>query len=183
MLLGGLWHGASWSFVLWGGLHGLYLVAQQAFRAVLPGTLLARLDASRVFSVLSWALTLLAVIVAWVFFRAEHLAGALRMVQGMLGIGVGVGLGLGLGPAGGVQPMLWDAGLHLGTGAAWCVVLGAIALLPVNSNRIGHMLIGACTRRPAVRSFVASSAVRTALFLALINTARESVSAFIYFNF
>ena len=181
MLLGGLWHGASWSFVLWGGLHGLYLVAQQAFRAVLPGTLLARLDASRVFSVLSWALTLLAGIVAWVFFRAEHLAGALRMVQGMLGIGVG--LGLGLGPAGGVQPMLWDAGLHLGTGAAWCVVLGAIALLPVNSNRIGHMLIGACTRYPAVRSIVALSAVCMALFLVLINTARESVSAFIYFNF
>ena len=45
------------------------------------------------------------------------------------------------------------------------------------------MLIGACTRHPAVRSFVTSSAVRTALFLVLINTARESVSAFIYFNF
>ena len=63
MLLGGLWHGAGWNFVLWGGLHGLFLVINHLWRSV---ALLARL--SRTWW--TWPLTMLAVIVAWVPFRA-----------------------------------------------------------------------------------------------------------------
>jgi alginate O-acetyltransferase complex protein AlgI len=86
MLLGGLWHGAGWTFVLWGGLHGLYLVINHAWRAVrrrragvlsLPPPLarwLARL------------LTFLAVVVAWVFFRAESLSAARALLEGMAGL-------------------------------------------------------------------------------------------------
>jgi alginate O-acetyltransferase complex protein AlgI len=73
MLLGGLWHGAAWNFVLWGGLHGLYLVAHGQFRWKLPAT------AGR-------ALTLLAVVVAWVPFRASGLDATGAMLRGMAGL-------------------------------------------------------------------------------------------------
>jgi alginate O-acetyltransferase complex protein AlgI len=73
MLLCGLWHGAAWRFVLWGGLHGLYLVLHAQCRVTLP-------------RVLAQALTLLAVIVAWVPFRAASATAAQSMLAGMAGL-------------------------------------------------------------------------------------------------
>jgi alginate O-acetyltransferase complex protein AlgI len=73
MLLGGLWHGAAWNFVLWGGLHGSYLLIQRWFPWRLP-TLLGRM------------LTILAVVVAWVPFRATSVDAALAMLRGMAGL-------------------------------------------------------------------------------------------------
>ncbi len=73
MLLCGLWHGAAWRFVLWGGLHGLYLVLHAHCRVTLPRAL-------------AQALTLLAVIVAWVPFRASSAAAARGMLAGMTGL-------------------------------------------------------------------------------------------------
>jgi alginate O-acetyltransferase complex protein AlgI len=76
MLLGGLWHGAAWTFVIWGGLHGIYLSINHAFaktRLKLP-------------KFISWSLTFLAVVIAWVFFRAQHLATAVSMLKTMLGL-------------------------------------------------------------------------------------------------
>ncbi len=87
MVLGGLWHGASWSFVLWGALHGIYLMVNHAFRAVAERAAWGRrLFALRSFALFSWLLTMVAVVVAWVFFRAETLSGAARMVQGLFGL-------------------------------------------------------------------------------------------------
>ena len=76
MLLGGLWHGASWNFVIWGGLHGSFLAAQAAWRGVarpLPG-------------VLAHLLTLGCVLIAWVPFRAADLAATARMWEAMAGM-------------------------------------------------------------------------------------------------
>jgi len=83
MLLGGLWHGAGWTFIVWGGLHGLFICINHAWRNVkrqlgFPAGPLAtwtRLP-SRV-------LTFLAVTMAWVFFRAESLDGALVLLEAM----------------------------------------------------------------------------------------------------
>jgi D-alanyl-lipoteichoic acid acyltransferase DltB (MBOAT superfamily) len=72
MLLGGLWHGAAWNFVLWGGLHGLYLVLHARFPWRLP-------------AVAARTLTLLAVVVAWVPFRASGLSATMAMLRGMAG--------------------------------------------------------------------------------------------------
>lgn len=83
MLLGGLWHGASWNFVLWGALHGIYLGINHAFRAfspVLHGWFVASCG---------WALTFLAVVVAWVFFRATTFGGAVAMLTSMAGLADG----------------------------------------------------------------------------------------------
>ena len=85
MLLGGLWHGAGWTFVVWGGLHGLYLTINHAWRKIRPAPANAvEIGAGR-------ALTLFAVIIAWVFFRAESFGGAGRMLAGMAGFGAGEG--------------------------------------------------------------------------------------------
>ena len=83
MLLGGLWHGASWLFVVWGALHGLYLIAAHLWSQA--GLKLRSFVGSTLAPVAGWAITLLAVVIAWVFFRAKTLDGALDMLKGMFG--------------------------------------------------------------------------------------------------
>jgi D-alanyl-lipoteichoic acid acyltransferase DltB (MBOAT superfamily) len=83
MLLGGLWHGANWTFVVWGGLHGAYLVIAHTCQTMMdraghPG---AKASPSRHF--LGWLLTLLCVMVAWVFFRATSFSGAWHILGSM----------------------------------------------------------------------------------------------------
>jgi len=75
MLLCGLWHGAAWRFVIWGGLHGLFLVVHRLWRRL--GIALP--------SPLCWLLTVLAVVLAWVPFRADGLDAAWRMLCGLGG--------------------------------------------------------------------------------------------------
>ena len=79
MLLGGLWHGASWNFVIWGGIHGVWLGVE---RALGKDSLYARLPS--VFRVL---VTFVIVCFAWVFFRARDLASGLAYCRSMLGFG------------------------------------------------------------------------------------------------
>ena len=84
MLLGGLWHGASWTFVLWGGLHGAYLMINHGWHAVRRR--FGWTGRSRTGRIAAAALTFLAVVVAWVFFRATSLDGALTVLSGMFGV-------------------------------------------------------------------------------------------------
>lgn len=79
MLLGGLWHGASWTFVIWGGLHGLFLMLE---RLQGKNSIYHRLP-----RVLQVACTFLLLLITWVFFRAETLADATRYLGNMAGIG------------------------------------------------------------------------------------------------
>jgi alginate O-acetyltransferase complex protein AlgI len=86
MLLGGLWHGASWTFMLWGGLHGFYLTINHAFRHATkgmnpPAALKLPLHAASV------ALTFLATSLAWIVFRAPDLASAQNVAGGLIGLG------------------------------------------------------------------------------------------------
>jgi D-alanyl-lipoteichoic acid acyltransferase DltB (MBOAT superfamily) len=80
MLLGGLWHGAAWTFVAWGALHGVYLCLNHAwanYGPPIPQTL------QRPAGVVAFLLTFLAVVVAWVFFRADSLPSALYVLSRM----------------------------------------------------------------------------------------------------
>lgn len=173
MLLGGLWHGASWSFVVWGGLHGAYLMVNHAFRALIGERTAARLDASRLWCATAWLLTLLAVVVAWVFFRAHTLGGAMHLLRSML---------MPL-PGAGVPTALWNAGLVPYVGLAWCAVLGLLAVAGPNTNRVGEVLLQRLSRPQALRAAAAGFAAALVVTLVLINEFRSSVSAFIYFNF
>jgi D-alanyl-lipoteichoic acid acyltransferase DltB (MBOAT superfamily) len=86
MLLGGLWHGAAWRFVLWGGFHGLLLVLERLWRTVFPAG--SRLDAWRprpAYRALAGLLTLAAVMLGWVIFRARDLPEAWQVLQGLAG--------------------------------------------------------------------------------------------------
>jgi len=86
MLLGGLWHGAGWNFVLWGALHGSYLIVNQLWSDSALGRTTRALVPATLYSGLSWAVTMLAVIVAWVFFRAETFDGGMIILQSMAGL-------------------------------------------------------------------------------------------------
>lgn len=84
MLLGGLWHGAGWTFVIWGGLHGMYLFINHAWRAMCKS--LRWNFRGKISLYASRLVTFLAVVVAWVVFRAENLDAALKVYEGMLGV-------------------------------------------------------------------------------------------------
>ncbi|TEB09472.1 Peptidoglycan O-acetyltransferase [Pelotomaculum propionicicum] len=76
MLLGGLWHGAGWNFVIWGGLHGLYLCVNHGFRAI----------KMEIHWLMGRLITFTAVSVAWIFFRAKDLGNALNVLYGCAGL-------------------------------------------------------------------------------------------------
>lgn len=76
MLLGGLWHGAAWTFVAWGGAHGVALAVHGAWRRA----------GRRMPAGIGWAVTTLFVVLAWVLFRAGDFGTALRMYAGLVGL-------------------------------------------------------------------------------------------------
>jgi D-alanyl-lipoteichoic acid acyltransferase DltB (MBOAT superfamily) len=87
MLLGGLWHGASWNFIIWGGLQGAYLITNHAWRSAVGD----RWKGRHRFILLSWALTMVTVMIAWVFFRSPTLGHAVAVLSGLVGGGGLVG--------------------------------------------------------------------------------------------
>jgi alginate O-acetyltransferase complex protein AlgI len=133
MLLGGLWHGAGWTFVIWGGLHGLYLCAHHAWQAAWR-SVFGKRPPTRSGHVAGVATTFLAVVVGWVFFRATSLGSALAILRAMVGLD-GVTLpdafALHLSAA---MPVLERFGVRLVPGGGsdfvgtWCWIA---ALLPV----------------------------------------------------
>lgn len=92
MLLGGLWHGASWTFAFWGALHGLYLICHRLLLWLYgmfgwsEGPVI-----SRVLSWLGWPTTFVLICFTWVFFRAHSFGDALLVSKAMLGVGSPIG--------------------------------------------------------------------------------------------
>jgi D-alanyl-lipoteichoic acid acyltransferase DltB (MBOAT superfamily) len=81
MVLGGLWHGSSWTFAVWGGLHGIYLIANHLWRMRFG----ENSAPSQVSIVTGRVATFLLVTIAWVFFRSPNLHTALHIAKSMLG--------------------------------------------------------------------------------------------------
>ena len=189
MLLGGLWHGAGWNFALWGGLHGLYLACNHAWRGFRSGVLGHDLERHTLLGrAAGVAFTFLAVAVAWVFFRAPSFPAALNILQGMAGL------------HGTVLPQEWQGaastvGIPVGTlesfggsrQATWIAVLLAMAWGSPNSQQIVAWLRTGIARRAVAYAATQSWSVLGALsvlisLLAMINGSR-AVSEFIYCNF
>jgi len=145
-VLGGLWHGAAWTFVAWGALHGAGLVTLRAWRRT----------GLRLPSFAGWALTLLFVMVGWVFFRAASLADAAALLRAMAGAAPAAPSGAVAGPA----------------EIAIVAVAALIALWPRNSNA----MVDGFTPRPRNAFAVAAS-----LVVCLLHLGR--VTPFLYFNF
>src|SRR3954471_6771505 len=161
MLLGGLWHGASWTFVAWGGLHGAYLVINHLWNIYRPRRLPLFMGS---------ALTFLAVVVAWVFFRAGSFGGSANMLRGMFAGAATLDTQI-------IEPR-----------TAFYVALGlAIAFFARNSQQlltgIGERL--ALDRRfgaPFLQGSQLATAVSAIVLLTLISVS-WGTNEFIYFNF
>lgn len=78
MLLGGLWHGASWNFLIWGAIHGCFLVTERWFKE-------KQLLPIKFPVYIKWGYTYLVVIIAWVFFRAPSLSAATDYLSSLMG--------------------------------------------------------------------------------------------------
>jgi D-alanyl-lipoteichoic acid acyltransferase DltB (MBOAT superfamily) len=198
MLLGGLWHGAGWTFVLWGGLHGVYLSFNHAWRK-LRATLFGDRRVGVVERTAGAALTFLAVVVAWVFFRASNADSAIGMLHAMTGAN------------GIVVPRNWDFAWYLhaalerlgiantlalpasnfdpaGTSPYWIVALLAVAWIMPNSQQLLQIY------RPALEQPITRSdmpkwrpTLRWSLLMgtmgavAMLNMSK--VSEFLYYQF
>ena len=156
MLLGGLWHGASWNFVIWGGLHGLGLIIHKAWRWVL-GKNVALVDRSRLCSMAGWLLTMSLVLTGWVFFRAAGFDAAMTMLTRIATWDTG---GIRL-----LSPQIF-MGLALVAGAHLCV--------PKDSNWVEWIVARPVPLRIAAYTIL--------LMMILCFGARES-APFIYFQF
>jgi len=175
MTIGGLWHGAGWTFVAWGALHGAYLWINHAWSTTARTT---RIDLTSVpppvRSAVAWLTTFLAVVVGWVLFRAHTIAGASDVLAGMTGLH-------------GIAPGLSRPGAVWG----WCTALGAIALLLPNTQEIMHRHLSGITRPTTIRSSPLAlvfrrsvpwaAAIATMLGAGLIGLPQPT--SFLYFNF
>lgn len=86
MLIGGLWHGASWTFVCWGGYHGLLIVLNYVWRALLKRFNLRYNERGRIISAISCVLTFGFIVIGWVFFRAESFEDTKVMLTAMMAL-------------------------------------------------------------------------------------------------
>jgi alginate O-acetyltransferase complex protein AlgI len=156
MFIGGLWHGAAWTFVAWGLLHGAYLVIERLLRYFIGEPAWTNHFAVRL---LVGIVTYVAVLIAWVYFRAADFSTASRLIGGMFG----------RHPHG-------DA--LLTTREIWQVVLVTRGIL------IAHWSLRETTLETAV-SRLPRWAVTSAWFFmaAALILAQGSSNAFIYFQF
>lgn len=142
MVLGGLWHGAGWNFLVWGALHGAYLAIHKAWSAA-ARRLHLPLD-SRAWKIIATLITFAAVSVAWVFFRAPDMATSWTILQGMAGAhGVAVPDVLASGVPS-LQHLLETTGttFYLGGGRlfvetwAWIAIAALLAFAFPNTQQI-----------------------------------------------
>ena len=79
-LLSGLWHGANWTFIVWGGIHGVWMLFEYGFKCLLDKLELSKLASGWTGKTLGWLCTMGIVSVAWVFFRAQSVSDAFRLL-------------------------------------------------------------------------------------------------------
>ncbi|MDX5361243.1 MAG: MBOAT family protein [Alphaproteobacteria bacterium] len=197
MLLGGLWHGAGWTFVVWGGLHGLYLMINHAWNRLATTILPSPWRDGSLYGAAAWALTLIAVVVAWVPFRATDFPAAWRVFEGLAGFN-GIELPGALARATGLSGDAFASlGISIveGGGTAfvesWLMIFifGMIALLAPNSVEITARMHPALEVGPewASRRLVWSASPRWAFACAALIAggvlALPRVSPFLYFQF
>ena len=181
MLLGGIWHGAGWTFVIWGALHGSYIVVNHVLRLRKPGHNRVAAAASPWIGRGKQAVTLLLVMIAWVFFRAKTV-GAADSILASMALGARVP---GAPPA--LDPVLYG----------WMIVATVIALwLPNTQELVGYqpkpteplrlpdgpILPALRAGRPALAA-VPAVAILCGLLFAAAFAQLWRPAIFIYFNF
>ena len=160
MVLGGLWHGAAWTFVAWGALHGAFLAVNHAWRRI---TGRPEGGEGSVAHAAGVALTFTCVMLAWVLFRAVDLGTAGRIYRDLVGLRGGHGL--------------------LSIDAVHGVMAAGLLLFLPNATQHVESLYGEIKARAWIPAWLAGGAVGFMAFLGLRALARAEPSPFLYFNF
>jgi len=178
----GLWHGASWNFVIWGLWHGFFLVVERLV-ATKTGTREAQISFPwfRDVVVLDWPIwphvyAMLVVMIGWVFFRAETLTGAMAFLKAMAGLTVAAPTPYSVQWY--LTPELW---LAMVAGA-----IGSTPWVPALVTRLERLSRDGQTDRPGVAWSVSllNTAVLMALLVAsIVQVAARTYNPFIYFRF
>lgn len=140
MLLGGIWHGAGWTFVIWGALHGAFILVNHSFRNMFPRI--------HVPQWVGWGLTFVAVVIAWVPFRAPGIEATMAIWKGMVGLN------------GAVIPGVLATALELVFGRQW-LDAAAIGETGISFFAIGVWIpVGLCITflMPNTQAFMARTA-------------------------
>ncbi len=152
----GLWHGAAYTFIIWGMIHGLLLVAERIARnhlGLVPSGLAG------------WALTQLLVLIAWVFFRCDSLTAAVTHLQAMFGAGRAV-------------ERIYSVPFYLTPDKMFFLVAGVvISLYPA---RRAAQLFDIAVKQPS--AWIRASAF-ACLIYAIACIAANGFNPFIYFRF
>ena len=171
-VLGGLWHGASWMFVLWGALHGAALVLHRLWQKA----------GGRLPSVLAWLITFNFINLTWVVFRAKTPADALKVLHGMLDLKSAWNLAIADIPT---QRLAWSG--PLGDRLLALLPHGVVAnLFPLLAIALAFYL---CAQKNAWQLTLEGVSLRKTLAAVLLFSSAllVSVSAtstiFLYFNF
>ena len=171
MLLGGLWHGANWTFLVWGGLHGLYLAVNHGLRHLLGDRQWPGLKAAGAVA------TFMAVVLGWVFFRANSIEIALQVVRAMWD---GTYLADGGVPVLGISRIM-----DMTACGGWLAVCALVAFCLPNAYRmLGTGLLRERELQLSARlgAFVLGGALALCLMLLAVGETRGA-SEFLYFNF
>lgn len=191
MILGGLWHGAGWTFVIWGGLHGFYLACNHAWQSIHKLLFEKHSIPAWILVPASITLTFLCIVFAWVFFRAKDFEHAIRVIAAMVDVRnfslpddtIVSGWLLG------ISPNISTASLEAFGGdrqIAWTLVLLlAVWVLPNTQqlmSRLKSITWPQFAKLPEAAWFVVGA---TSFWLAIVLIINETrgVSEFIYFNF
>jgi alginate O-acetyltransferase complex protein AlgI len=165
-LLTGIWHGASWNFIIWGAIHGFFLMAERLLQESRVGQLAVPAWLRHVY-------TMLVVMFAWVFFRVEGLQNAIAFIDVLLGKAGG-------GAA--AQPYSAAQGLHIGALMLVAVILAAGAYAAACSAGWAADWRSR-TRTLALDGFLRSLVVLPMLALSMMMLALGQYNPFIYFRF
>jgi alginate O-acetyltransferase complex protein AlgI len=177
MLLGGLWHGAGWTFVMWGGLHGMFLVVNHAWRKFMASFFDGKQGNHFLYKLTCLVLTQLCVVIAWVFFRADSIHSAVRMLKAMFGVST-------------VASGTLSGGTVILVSAGYLVCL----LAPNVNDMFNKFRVGLLTYNNPATWSVANSRFRFSLGWAafitvglvtalIVELLRENSSPFLYFQF
>ena len=179
MLIGGLWHGAAWTFVAWGGMHGLMLVINNIFRDFLKKQGVDNIRNFAPYKCLSVILTFVCVAMAWVFFRAESFQSAWTIISGMFNPSLGFAQNRYFDLN---QFSLFGLKTPLGFQHLMMVFLFAVCLFAKNSVFI-QSVVETFDRRGFKFCALVGGALVMIFFCSLILLGRTGNNSFIYFNF
>lgn len=157
MLIGGLWHGASWKFVFWGAMHGVGLAVHKLFKPLLD-----KVPNNWAVKAVSWLLTMLCVAFLWVFFRADSWADAWLIVKNIF-----------------TNFHMDYAPVFVKVRAVWCVFMVVLIASHALPSKWWNTLGNAFVRSNWVLKLV----VFIIVVQLVLQFRSETVSPFIYFQF